>query len=423
MIRLRGGLYRALPLAVWILACVLRGGAGAAPWLEHRLSGSARIETRWFPEGAALAEQGGHASGFVAAPRLYLSDPEGRSLTVAPFFRYDSADPRRTHADLREAALLLFGEVGDGEWELRAGLNQVFWGVAESQHLVDIVNQVDFVEHPDGESKLGQAMAHLTWSGDWGAVELFGLPFPRARTFPGRSGRLRLPLVVDESQVEYESEAGARHLDLAARYSHGIGPADVGLSLFRGTSREPFFLLGAEPGGGPILIQHYEQIRQAGLDVQLTTGSWLIKLEAIHRAGARNRLGRDEGYVASVMGAEYTLYSLLGSAADLGLLGEWNYDGRGANATPGRSPNTLENDVFVGGRLALNDVQSTEILGGLLMDMRRSTRTLAIEFNRRISSRWSLRLEAIDLLSIDAADLHYPTRRDSFFDLALSCNL
>ena len=421
--RLRGGLYRALPLAVWILACAFPGGAGAAPWLEHRFSGSARIETRWFPEGAALAEQGPHASGFVASPRLYLSDPGGRSLTVAPYFRYDSADPRRTHADLREAALLLFGEVGDGEWELRAGLDQVFWGVAESQHLVDIVNQVDFVEHPDGESKLGQPMAHLTWSGDWGAVEFFGLPFHRARTFPGPSGRLRLPLVVDESQVEYESEAGARHLDLAARYSHGFGPADVGLSLFRGTSREPFFLLGAEPGGGPILIQHYERIRQAGLDVQLTTGSWLIKLEAIHRAGARNRLGRDEDYAASVLGAEYTLYSLLGSTADLGLLGEWSYDGRGSNATPGRSPNTLENDLFVGGRLALNDVQSTEVLGGLLTDMRRSTRTFAIELKRRISGRWSLRLEAIELLAIDAADLHYPTRRDSFVDLALSCNL
>ena len=421
--RLRGGLHRALPQAVWILASALAGGAGAAPWLEHRFSGSARVETRWFPEAPAHAVQGRHASGFVTAPRLYLSDPGGRSLTVAPLFRHDSADPRRTHADLREAALLLFGEVGDGEWELRAGLDQVFWGVAESQHLVDIVNQVDFVEHPDGEAKLGQAMVHLTWSGDWGALELFGLPFHRARTFPGSSGRLRLPLVVKESPVEYESEAGARHVDLAARYSQGIGPADVGLSLFRGTSREPFLLLGAEPERGPALIQHYEQIRQAGLDVQLTTGSWLIKLEAIHRAGARNRLGRDEDYAASVMGAEHTLYSVLGTTADLGLLGEWSYDGRGPRATPGRTPNTLENDLFVGGRLALNDVQSTEILGGLVMDLERSTRTFAIELNRRISGRWSLRLEAVGLLDIDAADLHYPTRRDSFVDLGLSWNL
>ncbi|MCY3664035.1 MAG: hypothetical protein OXH81_00105 [Gemmatimonadetes bacterium] len=58
-------------------------------------------------------------------PELYLEDAEGRSLTLAPFFRYDNADPRRTHAGLRQAYLLLFGEIGEGEWELRVGVDQV----------------------------------------------------------------------------------------------------------------------------------------------------------------------------------------------------------------------------------------------------------------------------------------------------------
>ena len=383
----------------------------------------ALLETRWFPESEAHDGQRRHASGFAAAPRLSLADADGRSLTLAPFFRYDSADPRRTHADLREAGLLLFGEVGAGEWELRVGIDQVFWGVAESQHLVDIVNQVDFVEHPDGEAKLGQPMIHLTWSGGWGALELFGLPWHRARTFPGRAGRLRLPLVVEDEQVEYESEARARHLDLAARYSHGMGPVDAGVSLFEGTSREPSLRLGVDPGGVPALIQHYEQIRQFGLDAQWTTGSWLFKLEAIQRAGARNRSGREEDYVASVLGGEYTFHSVLGTTADLGLLGEWNYDGRGPGATPRRSPNTLQNDLFLGGRLAFNDVQGTEVLAGILGDAGHATRTLAVEVNRRISGRWSLRLEAIELLGIDEADLHYDTRRDSFVDLDLVWSL
>ena len=266
-------------------------------------------------------------------------------------------------------------------------------------------------------------MIHLTWSGGWGALELFGLPWHRARTFPGRAGRLRLPLVVEDEQVEYESEARARHLDLAARYSHGMGPVDAGVSLFEGTSREPSLRLGADPGGVPALIQHYEQIRQFGLDAQWTTGSWLFKLEAIQRAGARNRSGREEDYVASVLGGEYTFYSVLGTTADLGLLGEWNYDGRGPGATPRRSPNTLQNDLFLGGRLAFNDVQGTEVLAGILGDAGHATRTLAVEVNRRISGRWSLRLEAIELLGIDEADLHHDTRQDSFVDLDLVWSL
>ncbi len=414
-------LLRAALGAVWILASAFAVEARAGTRIGHEFSGRLNVESRWFPEAGAHPGQRSHASGFVAVPKLYLEDVEGRSLTLAPFFRYDNADLRRTHADLREAYLLLFGAIGAGEWELRVGVDRVFWGVTESQHLVDTVNQIDFVEHPNGEAKLGQPMVHFTWSSDRGVMEILGLPYHRARTFPGRSGRLRLPLVVDDEQVEYESAAEERHLDLATRYSHSFGSLDMGVSAFDGTSREPFLRPGGDPDA-PALVQYYAQIRQFGLDAQLTIGSWLFKLEAIQRAGARNLSGREEDYVASVFGGEYTFYSVFGSAADLSLLGEWNYDGRGRNATPGRSPNTLENDLFFAARLALNDVQSSEIVASILGDADRATRALAVELDRRISDQWSVTLESIYLLSIDKADIHYETRRDSFIDLGLMYN-
>ena len=390
--------------AVWILALVFAVEARAGIEIDHEFSGRLNGESRWFPEAGAHSGQHSHASGFVTVPKLYLEDAAGRSLTLAPFFRYDNTDSRRTHADLREAYLLLFGEIGDGEWELRVGVDQVFWGVTESQHLVDIVNQVDFVEHPAGEAKLGQPMVYLTWSSDWGVMEILGLPYHRARTFPGRAGRLRLPLVVNDDHVEYESEAKERHVDLAARYSHSFGLIDMGVSAFNGTSREPALNLLLDSSGAPILGQYYAQIRQFGLDAQLTVGSWLFKLEAIQRAGARDLSGREEDYVASVFGGEYTFYSVFGSAADLSLLGEWNYD------------------FFCAARLALNDVQSSEIVASILGDAERATRALAVALERRIADRWSVNLESIYLLSIDKADIHYETRRDSFIDLSLSYN-
>ena len=336
---------------------------------------------------------------------------------MAPFLRYDSADLHRTHADLREAYLLLFGDVGNDEWELRLGIDRVFWGVAESRHLVNIVNQIDLVEHPYKELKLGQPMAHLTWSGDWGMAELFGLTYHRPRTFPGRSGRLRLPLVVDNDQVSYESAAKQWHMDLAARYSHSFGLFDIGISAFDGTSREPFLFPGTDFTGAPILAPHYEQIRQIGLDTQMTAGSWLFKLEAIQRLDARDRLGRKVDYTASVFGGEYTFYSVLGSTVDISLLGEWNYDGRGHNAT-----NVFQKDLFLAARFALNDVQSTEILASVLGDADNSSRILAFELNRRLSDQWSLNLEAIAFLDIDPADISYEIRRDSFIDLNLIYN-
>ena len=408
---------RCVPAIVaWILAPLFTGNAIAQiETLEW--SGRLSVESRWFPESGAYSGQRAHGSGFVAEPRIFVEDVRGRSLTLAPFFRLDAGDGQRTHADLREAYLLLFGEVRNQEWELRLGVDRVFWGVTESRRLVNIVNQIDLVEHPYKEPTLGQPMAHLTLSGDWGAVELFGMTFHRARTFPGRSGRLRFPYLIDNERVSYESDAGRWHPDVAARYSRSAGNMDVGISAFDGNSRDPLLMPGVDRKGLPVLLPQYERIRQVGLDAQLTAGSWLFKIEALGRAGARDRRGVEMEYVAATMGGEYTFYSVIGSAVDLSLIGEWNYDGRGRNAT-----NIFQNDVFIAARLAFNDIQSTEVLGSMMDDFDTTTRVLTFELNRRISGRFSVHLEAIALLDVDAADLSYASRRDSFVELNLIYN-
>ena len=403
-------------VAAWILAHMFSGDAVAR--IETReLTGRLSIQGRWYPKTGAWSGQRPHGSGAVAEPRFYVEDVQGRSFTFAPFLRFDAGDEQRTHVDLREAYLLFFGEVRNQEWEVRLGVDRVFWGVTESRHLVNIVNQIDLVEHPYKEPTLGQPMAHFTLSGDWGAVEVFGMTCHRARTFPGRSGRLRFPLIVENERVAYETDAGRWHPELAARFSRSAGDMDVGVSVFDGVSRDPLLLPGIDPGGGPVLIPHYERIRQFGLDAQLTAGPWLFKLEALGRAGARDRRGVEEDYVATTLGGEYMIYSVIGSAADLSVIGEWNYDGRGRNAT-----NIFQNDLFLAARLAFNDVQSTEVLGSMMNDFDTTTRVLTFELNRRISGRFSLHLEAIALLDVDAGDLSYASRRDSFLELHLIYN-
>ena len=89
----------------------------------------------------------------------------------------------------------------DDGWDLTAGFDKVFWGVMESSHLVDYINQTDAVEDVDGEDKLGQPMLHLGLQRDWGDLNFFYLPYFRERTFPGRHGRLRAFLVVDTDRA------------------------------------------------------------------------------------------------------------------------------------------------------------------------------------------------------------------------------
>ncbi len=379
------------------------------------LTGSLRAETRLFYRAIGHAGQRSRPSGLVAMPQLYVEDRTGWSFTLSPFYRFDSDDPERTHADLHEAYALFYGPLGDGQWETRLGVDRAFWGVVESNNLVDIINQIDLVEHPDEKSKLGQPMAYFAYAGNWGTMELFGLPYHRQRTFPGYAGRLRLPWLVDDGMVSYESDQEERHVDAAARYSHSVGFLDFGISAFQGTSREPFLAPRIRADGQLALAPHYEQIRQAGLDGQATFDTWLLKLEAIYRSGMSNRLGEKEDYASFVLGGEYTFHGLLETAADITVLAEWCYDERGLRATT-----KFDNDVFLATRLAFNDVQGTELLVSALLGTDHDSRVLTAELTGRLTDRWSLRLEAVALLELDPWDVLYETREDSFVELGVT---
>ena len=371
-------------------------------------SGDLSLQARWYPQSPAFGDQRSSTGGLVAEPTLYAEVTQATSFTVTPLYRYDSADSKRTHADIREAYLLTYGDWGENSWELRLGLDRVFWGVAELHNLVDVVNQLDLVEHPRDRPKLGQPMAHLTVSGNWGIAESFLLPYHRKRSFPGRSGRLRGRYLIDEDAL-YESGAEERHVDLAFRYSHTVGLLDFGLSAFVGTNREPSFLARHQSESDVRLLPYYEQIRQLGVDAQLTTERFLYKMEAIRRSGARNLLGQEEDYDAFIVGLERSIYGPFDSAADLTLLAEWHYDARQRVAT-----SVWQNDLFIAGFLAFNDVQGTELVAGILGDLRHDYRALNFELKRRLSDSWSMRLEAIATVSADPRDLTYDGRRDGF---------
>ena len=233
---------------------------------------------------------------------------------------------------------------------MRLGVRKVFWGVTEILHLVDIINQTDLVENIDAEDKLGQPMVNLSLARDWGTLDFFLLPWFRERTFPGNRGRLRAPIVVDTDRTVYESSMEENHIDGAIRYSHSVGAWDIGVAHFIGTGREPTLLPGLDAAGKPILIPLYEQIQQTSLDLLYASDSWLWKMEALYR------IGQAPGdFFAWTGGFEYTVSGAFGTGMDLGLLVEAMYDGRGKRATT-----IFENDIAVGARLGVNDIDGTE---------------------------------------------------------------
>lgn len=372
-------------------------------------SGNVSLEPRVFVDEPLYPEQpgAGVSPSAVIAPELRFEWNRGNDrVTIAPFIRWDADDDARTHADIREALWLHVR----GSWTSRIGVGRVFWGVTESRHLVDIVNQTDWVEDLDEEDKLGQPMVALErWTPKAGSFAVFVMPGFRERTFPAADARLRGPVPVDTNSAEYESGAEDKHIDVALRWSHAIANWDLGVSGFYGTSREPRLLPALDAGGGPILIPRYDIIRQVGLDLQYTVDAWLWKLEVI------NREGHGRKFNALVAGLEYTLFDLGNSGADLGLLLEYLYDGRDETA-----PQTIyDDDWFTGFRLAFNDIEDTAILGGAVIDAGGTFGILEAE--RRLGENWKLGVEARWFINIDVQDpILAGFRNDSFVTVRLT---
>jgi len=381
------------------LSCVI-------PVRAMDLRGFVEVEGRPFFTSANFPRQKDHTISLAVNPEVFHKFDNGAQFYFIPFFRYDHSDKERTHFDLRELDFIFSGDF----WSARLGVRKVFWGVTETQHLVDIINQTDFLEGLDGEDKLGQPMMNVSLVQDWGILDFYVLPFFRERTFAGRGGRLRPPFLVDTDNSRYESSTEEWHTDFAVRYFQNIEKWDVGLSFFSGTSREPTFDPGLSSLGEPVLIPLYEQIEQAGLDLLYVYGNWIWKLETIYRWGMR-----PEDYFASTFGFEYTFSGIFGSGMDLGLLTEWSYDERKELASTG-----LQNDIAAGVRWGLNDINGTEILVALIQDLEGPSKSFFIEASARLNEHWRLSLEARGFFDQPDDDPFIFLRDEDFAQISLA---
>ncbi len=405
MIRIPPALVAGLPSLCLLVIAPARAG-------QWEVGADLAAELRTFVESPRFSEQLEHfqPSTVLNMELRWDSQDSRHQLVFAPFARLDGADSRRTHVDLREGYYRYAGDRID----VQIGAAKVFWGVTESRHLVDIVNQTDAIEDIDEEDKFGQPMVKLSFLRDWGQVDLFALPVFRERTFPGRDGRLRFDpvIAVDDAQFGNDGDDQADHTDFALRYSHYFGNVDLGLSFFNGTSREPNFAFGVDGGTGqPVITPVYQDIRQFGIDAQYTADAWLWKFEGIVREG------QGDTVAATVAGFEYTLYGVGGGNADLGLLMEHQYDGRDFPAAP---VTVQDNDLFYGARLALNDAQDTSLLAGAITDLEDGSTSASIEAERRFGQVWTGELEARLFLAVDQRNLLDAFARDSFVTLRLT---
>ena len=371
--------------------------------MRGELSGNIEAELRLFPQSSLAPKREDTDLSLSFEPRYEIESSDGNHFfTIAPFLRLDLRDRGRTHVDIRE--LNWTGVFGD--FEVRVGVDKVFWGVTESIHLVDIINQDDIVEDIDDEDRLGQPMASLAYTSPFGTLTGYILPYFRERIFPGPNGRPGFSLPVDRSQTQFEASGENWHPDWAVRWSHAAGPFDIGIAHFSGTSREPRLLPGLDGDGNPVLIPRYDLIDQTSIDLQATVGAMLFKFEGITSDGPLGRI------YALAGGFEYTAYGLMGGDSDLGILAEFLYDDRGSGG-----PSPFEEDLFAGLRWSANDVQGTTLLAGAIFDLDTSSKAITIEASRRIGDSWRLSIDARLFTGAPPGDPLFLIRRDDFIQI------
>ncbi|MDH5487808.1 MAG: hypothetical protein OEY53_09940, partial [Gammaproteobacteria bacterium] len=127
------------------------------------------------------------------------------------------------------------------------------------------------------------------------------------------------------------------------------------------------------------------------------------------------RRGQGPTYAAATGGFEYTFTGVFGTAMDLGLIAEYLYDDRGAGA-----PTPFQDDVMTGLRLALNDVQSSEVLIGVVNDRRHAAKFFNLEARRRLGAHYKLSLEVRAFAGAPVTDPTYFWRRDDYLQLELA---
>ena len=332
--------------------------------------GEISFDNRYFFD-IGLEEQKKNHTSFSISPEIFKDDSD-RVFHFKAKVRKDSEDSRRNLNDIQEFYLINILK----DKEIKFGISKEFWGVTETSHRVDIINQTDFTEGFDGEEKLGQPMIKISLEKQWGLLDFYALLGFRERNFSGNKGRLRMPAYISEKDSLYSSSSKNKRTDFAIRWSNYYDDLDIAISHFSGTSREPRLLPLADEVNA--LVPVYDVIDQTGLEIQYLLDSLAIKGEIISRSG------QGERFTAATYGFEYTQVGFLQTRIDLGWVVELNHDDR------------LENSPFVlGTRFSFNDIYDSQILSGFIINDKSKELSFLLEASRRIGECCLLSLEGV----------------------------
>ena len=446
----RSGVFR----AAVVLAAGLSGGLAFA---QDGMVFEGEIGTtlRYFPsDGLYVGQDSSGISPIVDGRLSFSNELENGQVVLELSGRYNTRS-KEGYADIPRGYFQYFGN----GFDVLVGSNIEYWGVSESQQVVDVINQTYNLGNPVDQQSLGQPMINVNvYTGMNSSLSFYALLGFRERDFGDRDTRFRSPLGTNEDFAFFEEESN-RHVDFAVRYrtSQNLGNAsvDFAVSYFRGTDRDPKMLLGCtnETGGTPVaacnaintaaraayeanpnaftgipgalvtdadaaaasvisdtgFIPYYQSMQQLGLEFVYARGDLQLTFEGALREAM------DENYFSGVIGAQYNFDNARVLGDSLVVIGEYLYDDR-SNAQP---VTIFDNDIFLGFIYGANDVNGSSLSGGMYFDVDTHSKIYSLKYSRRLSDSVSLDVAGFAIDSDDYTDPVALIDSDGYVELSL----
>jgi hypothetical protein len=292
---------------------------------------------------------------------------------------WDKDDKERRYIELSD----LYYRYNFENSDILVGRNTRFWGALEFYNITDIFNTKDWLDDPfDYDSKLGSWNVAYTHYFDSSELSLIvKLKEQKQNVQDTESVNNFFPLPYDDDLQTQKSE---NRPSIYLKYSGSGEEIQLDYSLIYENGYDNQRYMSVKNG----------KLRQnAYLVDKFLAYATLVSGESIYKAEASYTISDDEkvsDYGQVGFGVEYTLYGLW-DKKDLGLLAEYyRYEVKDDDKL--EISNLFKDDLTLGFRLSINDASSSEVLGGVDLDMDNHEKIYFVEYDTRILDKYKLEL-------------------------------
>ncbi len=283
---------------------------------------------------------------------------------------FDKEDENRRYVDFNE----LYYKYNFDDSDILIGRNIRFWGALEFYNLVDIFNTKDFLDNPfDYDSKLGSWNVAFTHYLENSEISLIVKLKEENQPMQDRDS-----IYYFLPQDYNENLKSKNRPSVFLKYSGSGDELQIDYSLI--------YLNGFD--NNRYLSFENAKLRQNAYIVnKFLSYATLVLDSTIYKGEFSYTLSDDEkisNYTEVGVGLEHTLYSFYDNK-DLGLLVEYYKN-------DSNTQSFFANDLTLGFRLSVNDMSSSEILGGISIDLENQEKIMFIKYDTRVYEKYKLAL-------------------------------